>query len=147
MDSILNVYLLNPKAAIPQRSTNGSVGYDIRACLPKGWEIYRIKPWDSLLIPTGIAIQTSPGICARICSRSGLMSKENVFVPGGIIDKDYYGEIYVVLYNFSSKEYEVIDSTRIAQLVFDFYAIPDIRLVTKPIATSSHHGFGSTGMI
>ena len=47
---------LGKEIPLPEYATNGSAGLDLRACLDEATEI---KPGETLLIPTGLAIHIS----------------------------------------------------------------------------------------
>ena len=55
---------------LPQYGTPGAAGLDLRACLAAPLEL---KPGDSQLVPSGIAIHIGdPGFAAIVLPRSGL---------------------------------------------------------------------------
>lgn len=43
----------------------------------------------------------------RVAPRSGLASKHYIDVGAGVIDEDYRGELKVLLFNFSNKDFYV----------------------------------------
>ena len=58
---------------LPQYGTPGAAGLDLRACLEAPLEL---KPGDSQLVPSGIAIHLEDaGFAALILPRSGLGAK------------------------------------------------------------------------
>ena len=78
-----------------------------------------IPPKCQSLIGTGIAIQIPQGCYGRIASRSSLASKHNIEVGAGVIDRDYRGEIFVLLRNFGSHPFTVEKNQCIAQLILE----------------------------
>ena len=74
---------------LPAHATEGSAGMDLRACID---ETITLKPGDTELIPTGIAIHIEdPGLAATILPRSGLGHKHGIVLGNlvGLIDSDY----------------------------------------------------------
>ncbi len=63
----------------------------------------------------------------------------------GVVDPDYTGNLGVVLHNFGSTPQTIQRGDRIAQLIPEKAALPDIKLVKslKPTERGSN-GFGST---
>ncbi|MCZ0951665.1 MAG: dUTP diphosphatase, partial [Rhodospirillaceae bacterium] len=87
--------VLDPKIgkeiALPRRSTDGSAGVDLRACLA---EPLTLPPGECDLIRTGIAIHLEdPGLAAVILPRSGLGHRHGIVLGNlvGLIDSDYQG--------------------------------------------------------
>ena len=73
----LEVRILDPRIGrdypLPAYATTGSAGVDLRACIDAPVEM---KPGDTHLIPSGIAIHLSdPGYAAIVLPRSGLGHK------------------------------------------------------------------------
>ena len=100
-------------ALLPEKQTELASGYDLHACIDAPIELNTLPQ----LIPTGIAIATSPNIDLQIRPRSGLFSK-GVIGTIGTIDADYRGELYVALYCLPDLgEFIISNGDRIAQLV------------------------------
>jgi len=89
---------------------------DIRANLDK--EI-TLKPFERILIPTGIFIELPKGYEAQIRPRSGLALRKGLTVLNspGTIDADYRGEIGVIIVNLSNEIATIEDGERICQMV------------------------------
>ena len=141
----LHITRVKPKALLPERKTDGSVGYDISACLDT--EI-TVKPGETHKIGSGLAIALEQGYAAFLYARSGL-GINNGIIPAncvGVIDSDYRGEIIVGLKNTSDKPYAVKDGDRIAQMVICNCLLPEIALNQNLDETErADGGFGSTG--
>jgi dUTP pyrophosphatase len=71
------------------------------------------------LVDTDIAISVPAGTYGRIAPRSGLASKHFIDTGAGVIDADYRGQVKVLLFNHSDKDFEVKEGDRIAQLVLE----------------------------
>lgn len=65
---------------------------------------------------------------------------------GGVIDEGYTGSIKVKLYNLGTEPYTVHAGDKIAQLIIQPYAAPELELVEHLDETErGENGFGSTG--
>jgi len=141
----LPVKRIKPNAKIPMRTTAGSVGYDIAACINE--EIV-IGPGETCLIGSGIAIALEHGYAAFLYARSGLGIKLGI-VPAncvGVIDSDYRGEVIVGLKNTSNESFAVKNGDRIAQMVISKCELPEPRICDDLEETRrGAGGFGSTG--
>ena len=131
---------------LPEYSTAGSAGLDLRACIEDN---IKLQANDTILIPSGIAIHiNNKNLCGVILPRSGLGHKHGIVLGNlvGLIDSDYQGEIFVSLWNRSNVEYEIKPFDRVAQLVFMPVEIVKFNLVESFDQSSrGDAGFGSTG--
>jgi len=59
------------------------------------------------LIPTDLAVELPHNCYGRIASRSGLALNSFIEVAGGVVDRDYKGNVGVILYNHSDEDYTV----------------------------------------
>ena len=136
---------LDPKVKLPSYKTEGSSGMDIIAFTDKP---IKINPNTSALIPTGLSLAIPKDMEIQIRPRSGLAINSNIGVLNapGTIDSDYRGEIKVILFNHSNKEFIVNNNERIAQMILapvlkvDFEEVSDL-----PDSARGSGGFGSTG--
>jgi len=134
------------KNAPPHYATPGSAGLDLRACIA---EPLILKPGDTVLIPTGMAIHLAdPGLAAMILPRSGLGHKHGIVLGNlvGLIDSDYQGEIMISTWNRGTELFTLNPLDRLAQLVI----VPVLQVafdIVDQFDTSSRgqNGFGSTG--
>ena len=118
----------------------------MRACIEAA---VTLKPGDSSLIPSGIAIHLGDaGYAAIVLPRSGLGHKHGIVLGNlvGLIDSDYQGQIFVSIWNRSQSEFTIQPLDRIAQMVI----VPVLQVqfnVVSDFAASSRGegGFGSTG--
>lgn len=132
--------------ALPTYATDGSAGMDLRACLEEPLEI---KPGETHLIPTGLAIHiANPDIAAIILPRSGLGHKHGIVLGNlvGLIDSDYQGQLFVSCWNRSDKLFSINIGDRIAQLMFIPVIQPKLEVVDDFSETErGEGGFGSSG--
>ncbi len=144
----LDVKILDPRLrdALPQYSTAGAAGLDLRACIG---EPMTLAPGAAELIPSGIAIHLSdPGLAAIVLPRSGLGHKHGIVLGNlvGLIDSDYQGQVMVSVWNRSGAAFTINPMERIAQLVV--VPVVQVRLnVVEEFSASQRGagGFGSTG--
>lgn len=131
---------------LPEYATTGSAGLDLRACLSESVEL---KPGDSLLIPTGIAIHIADNtMAAVILPRSGLGHKHGIVLGNlvGLIDSDYQGQIFVSCWNRGQTAFIVNVGERIAQMIFVPVVQAQFELVDAfGESVRGEGGFGHTG--
>lgn len=138
--STLAIKRFHPDAQLPQRQTQGSVGYDLHSV-----ENVSIEPRGRALIDTGIGIKLPSFTYGRVAPRSG-MSVKGTDVGAGIIDQDYTSCIKVLLFNHTDKPFEVKVGERIAQLIIERIDLPQVVEVDDLGDTQrGGGGFGSTG--
>ncbi|MBL1278445.1 MAG: dUTP diphosphatase [Ectothiorhodospiraceae bacterium] len=147
----IQLQILDPRLGkeieLPHYATDGSAGMDLRACLDEALEI---KPGETHLIPTGIAIHIGdPGLAAVLLPRSGLGHKHGIVLGNltGLIDSDYQGQLFVSCWNRSDKAFTINPAERIAQMVF----VPVVQAsfeIVKSFNQSDRGegGFGHTGV-
>ena len=67
-------------------------------------------------------------------------------VVGAVIDSDFAGEVKVIIFNHSSKSYELHFGDRIAQIIFEKVELLEVVEVDElPQTGKGEKGFGSTG--
>ena len=145
MTTQIKVKKLSEKAVIPRYASEFAAGADLFACLD---EQVVIQPHETVLIPTGIAIEVITGFVGMIYARSGLASKRGLAPANkvGVIDSDYRGEIMVSLHNHGSKPQTIEHGDRVAQFVILPYLTA--KFVERKRLSSTKRGeggFGSTG--
>ena len=141
--------LITPHSKLPEKATLGSVGYDLFSV-----EDVTLLPGKRAVIGTGIVLDlklSPPGSDVTIRPRSGLAAKHGVTVLNspGTIDRDYLGELKVILINHGEETYYVRIGDRIAQLVTGSTSAAVFFPVHGPIDSDTTKrgagGFGSTG--
>ncbi len=136
---------LRADATIPSKATVGAVGLDLHSVEP-----YIILPGQRVVVSTGLSVALPEGTYGRIAPRSGLAVKHGLDVGAGVVDRDYTGELRVVLFNHDQVTPFIIrPGYRIAQLIIE-KVVDDFEIVE--IDTPDQYtergsgGFGSTGM-
>lgn len=131
---------------LPHYATDGSAGMDLRACID---ETLTIKPGETHLIPTGLAIHIGdPSVAATILPRSGLGHKHGIVLGNlvGLIDSDYQGQLFISCWNRGDTTFDIEQGDRIAQLVF----VPVIQVALNQVddfndTVRGEGGFGHSG--
>ena len=141
----IRVKILRQGARLPTYGTAEAAGADLYACLEAP---LTIEPGQTAFVPTGIALEVPKHCAGLVYARSGLACKRGLAPANkvGVIDSDYRGEIFVVLYNHGESAQTVETGERIAQLVITpvlqpaYMAADDLSDTVR-----SGGGFGSTG--
>ena len=137
---------LDNEFALPDYSTPGSAGIDLRACID---ESLTIEPGQTELIPSGLAVHIEdPSMAAVILPRSGLGHKHGIVLGNlvGLIDSDYQGQIFVSCWNRGSEEFVIEPGARLAQMVFVPVVQADFEIVDEfDSSERGAGGFGHTG--
>jgi len=137
----LRVKFLSLSAHIPTRAHEGDAGYDLYSS-----ENVIVPARGRKLIHTHICVSIPKNTYGRVAPRSGLAVKFGLDVGAGVIDENYNGEIFVLLFNHSDADYSVKIGDRIAQLILIHIVTPEIRVVDNLSFTERGDGaFGSSG--
>ena len=67
------------------------------------------------LVKSDLEIQLPTGCYGRIAPRSGLALNHHIDVGGGVIDEDYHGNLCMILFNHSNKQFLISRGDRVAQ--------------------------------
>lgn len=147
MLNLIKIQKINTNAVTPVKGTRESTGYDLSSS-----EHLVLPPGHVRTVSTGLVLDLSklPEIVdVQIRPRSGLAAKQGITVLNtpGTIDRDYRGEIRVILVNHGVNDFTINPGDRIAQMVFGL-ALPYVTFV--PVETIDENtergsgGFGST---
>lgn len=132
---------LTENAVTPTRGSAEAAGYDLYSAYD-----YVIPGHGKLVVLTDLQIALPSGCYGRVAPRSGLAAKHFIDVGAGVIDRDYRGNVGVVVFNFGPNDFEVKKGDRIAQLILERIFIPDLLEVSTLDGTNrGSGGFGSTG--
>lgn len=149
--------MLDPGAFMPERAHPTDAGLDLRSPVNAIIEpvlvrrepaFYGFQASSSCCraIDTGVHVEIPHGYYGKIETKSGLNRNHQIVCCGGVIDECYTGSIVVMVYNFSNEPYLLRAGDKIAQMVIQPYAAPDLELVTELGDTDrGDAGFGSTG--
>ena len=137
---ILQWKRLHPDAVAPTRGSKEAAGLDLSSV-----QNCTIPPFSHMIVDTGIQISLPPSTYGMISSRSSWAAR-GIHIGGGCIDKDYTGEVKVILFNMSDKDVVVVKGERIAQLIVPLIEYPEVEEVDKidKVTERGSGGFGST---
>jgi len=138
----------------PVRATEGSVGYDLKACIEDDYIF--VRPKEIVRISTGIQVDLSSPestmfsntiLGGFIYPRSSLGIKGLTLVnTTGVIDADYRGEILLIVTNNSENAIHIARGDRVAQLVIRACFVEEFKEVEElEESNRGEGGFGSTG--
>lgn len=144
MDQI-KVKRLRENAVIPTYGTAFSAGADLYACLDQP---ITVAPGETAKIPTGLALELPAQTAGLVFARSSLGTKRGLAPANkvGVIDPDYRGEVWVVLFNHSLLPQQINPGERVAQLLVVPVFTPgfvDADELSDTVRGTG--GFGSTG--
>ncbi|CUM67846.1 uncharacterized protein PRCAT00005555001 [Priceomyces carsonii] len=143
VEDTLKVFLRSEKATTPTKGSSLAAGYDLYSS-----EEGVIPAHGQGLIATDISIIVPIGTYGRVAPRSGLAVKHGISTGAGVIDADYRGEVKIVLFNHSEKDFNISKGDRIAQLVLERIVNAEIQEITADELQQTERGeggFGSTG--
>jgi len=110
---------------------------------------FNLKPGYLALIPTGLIAKIPQGYSLRTHVRSGIAMKRGLYLPNGegIIDSDYFDELFLMVKNASTTVVSIKHGERICQGEWvPVLRFPIEEIHTKPEQTTDRKGgFGSTG--
>lgn len=146
----------------PIYAKDGDSGFDLRANFTRtifknGQNIevnheYVMKPFERSLIPTGLFFELPYGYELQIRPRSGHSFKTGLMAILGTVDRDYRGEVKVILINLSDKDVTIEHGERIAQGVVAPRVSTELGKLVKLTSVEQLSetdrgvsGFGSTG--
>lgn len=149
---LLQIFQATKTSTLPSRGSAQAAGLDLSADIPNevtGLRKKRLLPGQRAAIDTGIKVAIPEGYYGRVAPRSGLAFKHGIDVLAGVIDSDYRGELKVILLNTGDEDVVIEHGERIAQLIIEKIAIPDIIVVGNEddlsLTGRGENGFGSTG--
>ena len=144
--STIRVKKLREKATLPTYGSQWAAGADLYACLDAA---VTIEPHQTVMIPTGLALEVPVGCAGLIYARSSMGVKRGLAPANkvGVIDSDYRGEIRVVLLNHGKETQIVEPGERVAQFIITPVLTPIYEEVEELTDTQrGTGGFGSTGV-
>ena len=141
----------DPTVPLPEYTTPGAAGADIRANLPQADRAHglTLAPLARMLVPTGLACAIPQGYEMQIRARSGLALRHGIALPNApaTIDSDYRGPIGVIVLNLGDAPFVIEHGARIAQIVIAPVVQARFALTDRLDATArGAGGFGSTGV-
>ena len=112
---------LTPRAVSPSRRTEDSIGLDLKTPV-----FVELNPMDIVKTSIEIAVKIPEGHYARIAPCSNLAYRKNVHILAGVVDRDYEGEVFVVVINLGKRKVNLKRGAKIAQLILEKASIPTL---------------------
>ena len=132
----MEIALMNDSAIIPTRASKESAGLDLYSRIDVDIEVGSIKK-----VNTGICISLPENSYGSIRDKSSLASK-GLLTLGGVIDKDYTGEIIVIMTSLI-EPIKIKKGQKIAQLMVSSIMYPEIKKAESLKETERNNkGFG-----
>lgn len=165
----LKVYKIHPEVTLPAFSTEQAACFDIayqnagkthfKGHTKENSEFNRvmgkmgkaiIMPGERIQIPTGIILDIPVGYSVRVHARSGLSYRKGLVLANseGVIDSDYFDELFIMLTNISSNSVSIDNGDRIAQGELVPMLKYNIAATKRPPTKKTNRvgGLGSTGV-
>ena len=142
MTQNLLIARLSDKAMIPRKANYSAVGHLLFSA-----EAVSIAPFTTRVVKTDIAIQVPDGCYGRIAPITALAEKYSIHIGAGVIDPDYRGNLGVVIFNFSHKEFRCNVQDVIAQIILERIqkaTVVECALDALSQTERGTKGFGST---
>lgn len=137
----VNIKRLDNNVELPRYAYPGDAGLDLRAS-----KAVDIKPFQRVLIPTGLAIALPDGYAGFVQPRSGMAFKQGLSIVNtpGLIDSQYRGELKIIAINLDPDEVIHIEcGERVAQLVIQ--QVPTVKLIEVDELEDTERGIGGFG--
>ncbi len=136
---------LTDTCRVPGNAYNGDAGYDLCSTVDA-----TLKPFERMLVPTGLALQIPFGYAGFVLPRSGMAIKQGLSLVNspGLIDSNYRGEIKAILVNLDPQNsIDIHVGDRIAQLVIMKVESARFEQVDQlDTSCRGDGGFGSSGI-
>lgn len=145
----IKIQLLSPEARLPERATEGSIGYDL--FVPRQTQIVHGRQ----VVKLDLAFELPMGCEGKIEPRSGFSSKGmedelkrrmDADVLIGKLDSDWRGNSGVIINSHEKEPFYLAAGTKIAQLTIYKVELPEWEVADKLSETArGEKGFGSSG--
>lgn len=132
---------LHPEAKLPTYGHSTDAGMDIYTL-----EEIMIKPGETRIISTGLAIDLPLGYVALAWDKSSIANYKGLKSLGGVIDSGYTGEIKIGLINLSKQVTVLEKGTKFIQLLIQKVEHCEVEFADEiKDGIRGPNGFGSTG--
>ena len=120
----LQVVKLSKNATLPTKRKTTSAGFNLFSA-----EDSIIPAKGNGLVKTDIKIKVPHGTYGRIAPKSNLAFENHIHIGAGVIDEDSRGNIGVVMFNHSEKDFVVKKGDEVAQLICEKISYPNVEVV------------------
>lgn len=100
-EEVLRFVKLSENAYAPTKATPDAAGFDLYSAYD-----YEVPAHGKVLAKTDIQIAVPSTCYGRVAPRSGLAHKNFIDVGAGVIDRDYRGNVGVILFNFGNETFK-----------------------------------------
>ena len=138
----MEIVLMHDNVIIPPRASKESAGLDLYSSIDIDIEVDSIKK-----VNTGICISLPENSYGSIRDKSSLASK-GLLTLGGVIDKDYMGEIIVIMTSLI-EPIKIKKGQKITQLIVSNIMYPEIKSLKESLKETERNnkGFGEMDKI
>ena len=112
---------------------------------------FRLKPMQSILLPSGIKANIPDGYALIFHNKSGIAAKKHLLVGSAVVDQNYQGEMHINLHNVGDCEVTIAAGDKVVQGIVlpinycDLEEVPLDKLYDGKVTDRGEGGFGSTG--
>lgn len=150
----ISAFLSEKEQILSYDNQNHSFQKELQKDESKNDYFIKIKPFERIMIPTGLIFSFDCIYSLRIHARSGLSIKKGLVLANqeGVIDCDYNRQLFICILNLTNTEQRIYNGDRIAQgeLVPNMHQLDSLSLKQiseKPKQFGNRTGgFGSTGV-
>lgn len=128
---------LSNNARKPTKSSEKAAGFDLYSAYD-----YKVDARGKELVKTDLAFEIPDGCYGRIAPRSGLAWKYFIDVGAGVIDADFRGNLAVVVFNFGHHPFNIKAGDKIAQLICERIAYPELKEELDSLGETGRGGKG-----
>ena len=136
---------LSYDAFTPTKADPDAAGFDLYAA-----ESTKISTNSLATVRTDIQLELPPNCYGRLAPRSGLALHHSISIFGGVIDRNYQGNVVVLLFNHdSNNDFHVEKGHRIAQLIPEMILncrLQEVESIDFETSQRKDKGFGSSGL-
>lgn len=134
MRAILRFKKITKNAYAPSKGSKLAAGFDLYSAYDAV-----VPAYGKALIKTDIQVELPSGCYGRVAPRSGMSWKHHIDVGAGVIDRDYRGNVGVVLFNHAKTDFEVKKGDRVAQLICERILYPELEEVEELVEIGRAH--------
>lgn len=135
---------LSPRAISPERASQEAAGFDLHAAYDQV-----VPAQGRAKIKTDLQICLPKGCYGRIAPRSGLALDHFIDIGAGVVDRDFRGNISIIIFNHGKQDFPVLAGDRVAQLILERICedveLREMKNQELPKTKRGTQGFGSTG--
>ena len=135
---MLGIKKSSEEAKLPSRATEDSAGLDLKTV-----DKTLIKPLESRIIDTHIALELPSCASGLIMSKSGPAMQKGLVTVAGLLDPGFRGTVAVQLYNIGKEAIEVDAGEEVAQLlILPFIKLTPVEVDHLPPSYRGDRGCG-----